>query len=100
MPYRQSWFDAPKNMSLTVHKELPDGIPEQKLSFGTREAWGTVNGEFKTFHFCRYCGGWIEGHANQYEVNTLNASQLSGRQGTEYHCQRCGERIGFMGMVS
>jgi len=102
MPYRQSWFDAPKNMSLTVHKELPIGIHESNGGWinNLREAAGYNLDEHKTFHFCSHCGGWIEGHANEYSVNTLNSSQLSGRKGIEYFCCRCGEQIAFNGMMS
>jgi hypothetical protein len=102
MPYRNQWFDAPKDTSLIVHKELPEGVEVDRLSFihNLREASGYVNGRYTFFTFCKRCGGWIEGHANEYEVNTLNSSRLSGRRGTEYHCCRCGEQIAFMGMMS
>lgn len=102
MPYRNQWFDAPKDMSLTVHKELPEGVHEDSLRFlhNLKEASGYTGLYYVTFHFCKHCGGWIEGHANEYEVNTLNSSRLSGRRGTEYHCCRCGEQIAFMGMMS
>ena len=102
MPYRRTWFDAPKDMSLKVYKELPEGAVEGNLSFmhNLKEASGYVNGQYMFFHFCRHCGGWIEGHANSFEVNTLNSRQLSGRRGTEFYCCRCGERLAFSGIMS
>ncbi len=102
MPFRQQWFDAPKDMSLTVHKNLPEGVFEDQFRFldYLKEAHGYVDGRHVVFHFCKRCGGWIEGHANQYEVNTLNSGRLSGRRGTEYYCCRCGEQIAFSGLMS
>lgn len=101
MPWRQEWFDAPKNTQLTVYKELPIGITERGWQLTSlKEATGYIDGKFKTFHFCYHCGGWIEGHANQYEVNTLSPNQLAGRQGIEYFCLRCGDHIAFDGMMS
>lgn len=102
MPYRNQWFDAPKDMSLTVHKELPEGVEEGRFAFvrNMREASGMSGDKYLFFYFCKRCGGWIEGHANEYSVNTLNPSQLSGRRGTEYFCCRCGEQIAFNGMMS
>ncbi len=102
MPWTQHWFDAPKDMSLTVHKELPEGITEgAPFTFaGVKEATGYVDKGYKTFHFCDRCGGWIEGYANQFEVNNLNSNMLAGRKGTEYFCRRCGTEIGFFGLMS
>lgn len=102
MPYRQEYFEAPKNLSLPVHKELPDGVEEGRLSFihNLKEASGYIDGHYVWFHFCKRCGGWIEGQPNGYEVNTLSSHQLSGRRGTEYHCCRCGEQIAFSGIMS
>lgn len=102
MPYRHQWFDAPKDTSLSVLKSLPSDVSEDRLNdlFNLKQAAGYVDGQYKTFHFCPHCGGWIEGHANQYEVNTLNSGHLAGRRGTEFFCCRCGERIGFFGMMS
>ena len=102
MPYRHQWFDAPKDSSLTIHNQLPEGVEEGRLSFGhnMREASGHVGDRYMFFHFCKRCGGWIEGQPNAFEINTLNPSQLAGRKGTEYFCRRCGEQIAFMGMMS
>lgn len=102
MPYRYTWFDAAKDMSLTVHKALPEGVSEDGLSFFRylKEASGYVDGRYVSFHFCRRCGGWIEGNATEHEVNTLNSSHLSGRKGREFFCRRCGEQIAFDGMMS
>lgn len=105
MPMRWIYEDAPQDMSLTVHKELPAGVSEHQQIFANhREASGTemVDGEvtFHKFHHCPKCDGWIEGWPNQYNVNTLEPSHLAGRQGREYHCRRCGYEIGFIGRMS
>jgi len=76
MPYRATWFPASVDKSLIVHPE--------RLA--------------KPCYHCRYCGGWIEGHPNQYEENSLGP--LSGRKGTASHCRRCGQEIAFFGMMS
>lgn len=99
MPYRMVYEPAPKHLSMPVLKALPDGIHELRFSFnGIREASGMVDDHIENYHFCPRCGGWIEGSVNEYEVNTMGP--LSGRQGTEYYCRRCGEEIGYIGAVS
>lgn len=101
MPFRNEWFEPSKNLSLDVHKELPKGVQETKWGMGNlKEASGYVGEDYKQFHFCPKCAGWIEGHASRYEENTLNSSQLAGRQGTTYHCLRCGYEIDFFGRMS
>ena len=88
-------------MTLKVHKELPPGVTERPNRLGRlRDAHGMIGDSFVTFHFCPDCDGWIEGHANDYEVNTLNPARLAGRRGTEFFCRRCGYRIDFVGMMS
>lgn len=98
MPWQQRWVPAPKNKSLPVLKELPPGQQRVQDSWLGGAKTGYVNGE--PYHWCDRCGGWIEGEANEYSVNTLNSSMLCGRRGKEYYCRRCGEEIGFMGMRS
>lgn len=101
MPYRQVYEPAPSNKSLPILEELPAGVMEDSLSLTIREARGrTADGVYRYFYFCRRCKGWIEGQANTYQVNTLAPHQLAGRSGTEYYCIRCGDEIGFMGMMS
>jgi len=102
MPYHMVYEPAPADESLPVLKELPNGIAEYPtLTSNLREAHGhTADGLYRSYHFCAYCDGWIEGEANRYFVNTLNPQQLAGRQGTEYFCRRCGKEIGFMGVMS
>ncbi len=94
MPWQQQWVEAPKDLRLPVLAELPDGVRELEFPFGYKEAYG----QGRRFYSCRYCGGWIEGQPNSFPVNTLGP--LSGRQGTEYHCRRCGEQIHFDGIMS
>lgn len=104
MPYRQIYEPAPSDMSMAVltDEQLPQGVhPKDDFIIGSREAYGTTpDGEFKTYHHCSRCGGWVEGHASEYEVSTLNTRRLSGRRGTEYHCRRCGRQIAFHGIMS
>lgn len=101
MPWSQHWEPAPKDMSLPVMENLPEGVAEQRQWFSSlREADGYINGEWKQYYFCHWCKGWIEGHANEYSVNTLNPGKLAGRQGTEYCCRRCGREIAFNGLMS
>lgn len=100
MPYT-SWFDdPPKDPTLKVSENLPDGVAESDSFHDLHEAYGFVGEEYKTYHHCRFCGGWIEGHAHELEVNNLNTRRLAGRQGTEYYCRRCGRQIGFFGLMS
>lgn len=103
MPYRQVYEPAPKDMNLPVIKEgeLPAGVEEKRWTLSSlREAAGMVGDEYLVFHFCHWCKGWIPGHANEYRVNTLDSSRLAGRQGQEYYCKRCGQEIGFSGLMS
>lgn len=76
MPYRMQWTPAPKDESLIVHKEKPEGRSYK----------------------CRYCDGWIEGQPNRYKIDTL--ALLAGRRGTEEYCRRCGQKIRFFGVIS
>jgi hypothetical protein len=101
MPWITHYEPAPKDMNLPVRKDLPDGVTERKWTLShLREAHGIVGDDYLTFHYCDRCEGWIEGHANEYRVNTLDSSHLAGRQGTEYFCRRCGEEIAFSGLMS
>lgn len=101
MPWGLTWYDAPKNMSLEVHKELPYWAHERSLSWGVKEAEGWPDEDtWVFFHYCRHCGGWIEGHAQEFKENTMDSTRLAGRSGVAYHCLRCGQEIGFSGAVS
>jgi len=94
MPYQEHWIPAPKDMTLPVLETLPEGVHEMDDMGVFEEAWlGS-----QRWHHCWHCKGWIPGHANEYSVSNLGI--LSGRQGTEYYCARCGEKIAFFGMVS
>lgn len=105
MPWQQHWVEAQKNLNLPVFKELPLGLVREKSDFlypFERAGQPTQGGYIRcTHYYCdRDCKGWIEGFPNEYEVNTLAPYQLAGRQGTEWYCIRCGEQIGFLGVVS
>lgn len=104
MPHRMVWYDAPHDENLPVLQELPEGIQEDQFMArwhpNRREARGRINDAYKTYVYCRRCGGWIEGKYYTSRVNTLNSRQLAGRQGTEYYCPRCGEQVDFEGIMS
>ncbi len=104
MPYRLEYFDAPKDLSIKVYAELPDGYSEVKFGLGYKEAdlnsehWG--EGKEFSMYYCSHCDGWIYGEPHKYHIDTLRPEQLAGRRGDEYFCRRCGERVGFWGTVS
>lgn len=85
-----------KNLLLGVHAELPPGRQMFWDNFESKLKTAFVAG--KSYHWCDRCNGWIEGEAQEYEVNSLRP--LSGRRGKEYNCRRCGEEIVFVGAVS
>lgn len=100
MPYRQVYEPAPKNMSLKVIEQLPEGYEEDRLfSFAGVKVY-RKSGSYDYLTKCHRCKGFIEGLPNEFQVNTLDTRHLAGRQGTEYYCQRCGSEIGFIGMMS
>lgn len=105
MPWKQVYVPPPQDMSLRVwHKnELPPNVRFETIGLGFRQfAEATVFGHdtFQHWYECRHCNGWIEGYANQFDVNTLDSSRLAGRRGTEWYCRRCGEQIAFIGLMS
>lgn len=100
MPYRTVYEPASKDPSIEVVQELPEGIEEKRNLGNYRMARGSGDRYFEEYTYCRHCGGWVKSHANMYSVNTTNSHSLSGRNGQDFHCARCGERIGFMGMMS
>lgn len=103
--YRPEHFEFPKNMSLPVFKELPEGF-EIRSFFGEWEAWNRPNFQnpskekLRILTKCHHCGGWVEGRAHKHHVNNLDGSRLCGRRGTEYYCPRCANEIHFSGMMS
>ena len=107
MPYIQEWVEPKKSLKLKVHIELPSGYLEvdKNSSISRQYRMASIGGEpfaipDKSLHFCDKCNGWINGWPNDYEINTLDGRRLAGRRGTEYHCARCGHKIGFFGMMS
>lgn len=102
MPYRMVYEEPPKDPSLPVITELPEGYKEPELRWaGYREARHEARPYgMKVYYHCPHCKGWLEGHPNGYGVNTLDTSRLAGRRGTEYFCKRCGWEVGFSGIMS
>jgi hypothetical protein len=95
MPWETRWVPAQSDPSLPVLDELPEGDWHREDLFGYPYAFG---GGGRRFYRCSHCAGWIEGQPAASRVNTLGP--LSGRQGTEYHCRRCGSELAFSGMMS
>jgi hypothetical protein len=93
MPYEMRWVPVPKDETLEVHQEIPQGL----MDWGYHRA-GFVNGQYFQFHECKKCGGWITGRPAEYRIDTLGP--LCGRKGIEYYCRRCGYQIGFDGWMS
>ena len=93
MPWRMEYESAPADESLAVSANLPTEFVEDDM--GYRDARGP---HATHMHYCPKCGGWIEGHANQFREDTLGP--LCGRRGTTYHCRRCGYEIGFTGCMA
>jgi hypothetical protein len=93
MPWRETWYDAPRDLTLPILPELPAGV-EEFIFANPRQAFGAG----KPWTFCPSCKGWVEGRP--YTSRVDNLGPLCGRRGTEYHCPRCGEQIAFVGMVS
>jgi len=101
MPWVQVWEDAPHDESLEVLQSLPPGVSRLEASGDLHHAWGqTADGEWRSYHFCQHCGGWIPGNAYEVQENTLDSYHLAGRQGRVDYCRRCGREIAFSGIVS
>lgn len=103
MPYEQRWVPAPTDMSIKViagnATSPPDGTTLEDNTFGMAPYPRAVKKTpFVKFYHCRQCEGWIEGYPSEFRVNTLGV--LSGRQGVDFHCRRCGDNIGFEGRRS
>ncbi len=102
MPYKIAWVEPDKNLNLKVYPYLPDGYVERKELLFQQYRYATlrVDSTLESVHYCPECNGWVEGDCNKYEVNTLDGRRLSGRRGTDFHCARCGYKLGFFGMMS
>ncbi len=87
------WVPAEKDESLPLRTDIPVTCTNDVLPWA-----GFCRVDGKGYYYCRFCKGWVEGEPNEYKVNTLGL--LSGRQGTEYCCRRCGNEIDFVGCVA
>lgn len=116
MPYKQIWFDAPHDMSISVipgDKDTPPaGYVLNGGLYGCPQAIRDIAALIQlvqagrkipedqpvTLYYCYHCRGWIAGVPGQYHED--NIGLLSGRRGEVFHCRRCGNEIGFFGMMS
>lgn len=104
MPYKLVWEPAPENKDIPVLETLPEGLNE-KPCWGNYKMAETPLEEVISkkipwiyYYHCHWCKGWIKGRPNEYREDTIGP--LSGRRGTAFYCIRCGNEIGFSGMVS
>lgn len=100
MPWETVWRPPRVDDTLAVwpgdHHHPPDGYILDGLVIGPLTAHRSS--PYGCVYLCCQCGGWIEGHADEYQVNDLGP--LSGRRGTEFYCRRCGAEVGFFGMMA
>lgn len=94
MPY--VWVPEKRRIALAVYPELPSGYVEVRFPFSVYREARTSDWEY--MYFCSRCQGWLKGHPHTHEENTL--APLSGRSGWVWECQRCGEELGFEGIIS
>jgi hypothetical protein len=102
MPWRMHWEPSPRDNNLPVLKTLPSGLHEDAIGLLSyvrmREAYGTVDVHLHEYHWCHHCQGWIPGSYFACEVHDLG--MLSGRDGIEYYCRRCGNEVDFIGAMA
>jgi hypothetical protein len=98
MPFEYVWKPAPKNMSLAVSQELPDGFVENYVWSFVKQFRVANNSKYELAYFChsKECHGWILGGPMENEEYTI----LSGRDRTAYYCWRCGHGISFVDRLS
>ena len=98
MPFEYVWKPAPKNMSLPVSQELPDGFVENYVWSFVKQIRVANNRKYELAYFCHSeeCHGWISGEPMENEEYT----KLSGRDGTAHYCCRCGHEISFVDRLS
>jgi len=94
VPFEYVWKPAPKNLSLLVSQELPDGFVENYIWSFVRKIRVASNSKDELAYFCdsKVCNGWILGEPMENEEYTI----LSGRNGTAHYCSRCGDEISFV----
>jgi len=108
MPWEQVWVPNPSDENIPLHKNPPDNF-QQYEGWGCKMARRSVESliedhkqgkelDHRTYYYCRECKGWIEGKPTEYHED--NIGPLCGRRGTVTACIRCGDEIGFCGMVS
>jgi len=109
MPWKHVFEPNPSDNSLNVLKTLPDGFEETSGWGGFKTASRRMEDlleqkkqgvplDHRMFYTCQFCKGWIEGRPYEYQENTIGP--LCGRKGYVSSCIRCGNEIGFSGMVS
>ena len=80
------------NLDLKVLKELPK---DSERVFKFYAALASVDNEedFKEFHYCEKCDGWIEESPIRHKLTNFEAK--TAKNGVGYFCARCGNNIGF-----
>lgn len=92
-----------KNLDLEIIQKLPSGVvPIIQLPNEAKVAGGFVgfDNEYKTFHHCPDCKGWIAGKPIAHKHNNLRPTRLTGRRGTSWYCARCGWQLAYRGKMS
>lgn len=109
MPWQHVFVPNPSDDKLPVLKKVPKdyevtgadwSFQRARLPFDKLLEKYKANKNFKErrFYSCRYCKGWIEGEPYEYHEDDIGP--LCGRRGDVFSCIRCGNEIGFCGMVS
>jgi len=93
MPFETRW--VPPDPLPEAHVELPDGWEE--VASYTRARKAVSKEHNREAHLCYICG-WVIGEPLTKRVSDMGF--LSGREGTAYHCLRCGREIAFTGRMS
>jgi hypothetical protein len=94
MPFEYVWKAAPRDLSLPLSQELPEGFVENYVWSFIRQIRMAGNNRYESAYYChsKECNGWIFGAPLENEEYAI----LAGREGTAYYCGRCGHEISFV----
>lgn len=111
MPWKQVWEPNPSDDNIPLLKELPPEFKQGDFSWGgvktasipvdvliREHQEGKKIPKITSYYYCDDCKGWIAGYPYEYREDDIGP--LCGRRGTVFSCIRCGNEIGFNGMVS